>query len=245
MNVSNINENNRKDRAQLSNIKKNEEKTGETNNTNISSLLDNYTLFLPRVGYFLIFLFTIITSTYIGELLSCQFRYMLANNMYARHCLALLMIFFFIMGLGGWSFDSKVDKMASNSWSSGNAVDSLIMAFTIYIIFVISSRSKLVPNLIFLGSLFLIYIISAQRNYWEARNMITASTNSQMIYTTYILSITSVIALFYGFINYIYYQKSQYGDDFSWLYFIFGGNKCASLENDGYGGKKSRHKKTK
>ena len=164
MNISNNNETNRKDRAQLSNTTKNEEKTNESNNTNISSFLDNYTLFLPRVGYFLIFLFTIITSTYISELLSCQFRYMLTNNMYARHYLAVLMIFFFIMGLGGWSFDSKVDKMASNSWSSGNAVDSLIMAFTIYIIFVISSRSKLVPNLIFLGSLFLIYIISAQRN---------------------------------------------------------------------------------
>ena len=73
--------------------------------------------------------------------------------------------------------------------------------------------------------------------------MISVSTNLQMIYTTYILTITSIVALFYGFINYIYYQKSQYGNDFRWLYFIFGGNKCARIENDGYGGKKSRHKK--
>jgi hypothetical protein len=49
--------------------------------------------------------------------------------------------------------------------------------------------------------------------------------------------------LFYGFINYIYYQKSQYGDEFNLLHFIFGGQKCASLENDGYGGKRSKSKK--
>ena len=243
MSTENKYENIRKDRAQLSNVKIDEEKNKATDNTSMASLLDNYTLFLPRVGYFLIFLFTIITSTYIAELLSCQFRNMLTNNMYARHYLAILMIFFFIMGLGGWSFDSSVDKMASNSWSSANAMDSFIMACTIYIIFVISSKSHIVPNLIFLGSLFLIYFISAQRNYWQARSMISANTNLLMIYTTYILSLTSIITLFFGFINYIYYQKSQYGDSFNWFMFIFGGQNCASLQNDGYGGKKTKHAK--
>jgi hypothetical protein len=239
MNIANSYEDARKDRAQLSNIKISDEKKDKT----VVGLVSSYETFLPRVGYFLIFLFTIITSTYISELLSCQFRYMLTTNMYARHYLALLMLFFFIMGLGGWSFDSTTDKLASNSWSSGNAIDSLIMAFTIYIIFLISSKSKLVPNLIFLGSLFLLYVITAQRNYWSARNMISVTGNSVMINSIYILSVISVASLFYGFINYIYYQKSQYGDEFNLLHFIFGGQKCASLENDGYGGKRSKSKK--
>jgi hypothetical protein len=117
------------------------------------------------------------------------------------------------------------------------------MAFTIYIIFLISSKSQLVPNLIFLGSLFLLYVITAQRNYWSARNMISVTGNSVMINSIYILSVISVASLFYGFINYIYYQKSQYGDEFNLLHFIFGGQKCASLENDGYGGKRSKSKK--
>ena len=241
MNSANSYENIRKDRAQLSNVKPNEE--NKDNNSNINNLLGNYILFLPRVGYFLIFLFTIITSTYVSELLSCQFRNVLINNMYIRHYLALLMIFFFIMGLGGWSFDTKVDKMASNSWSSGNVIDSLIMAFTIYIIFLISSKSQLLPNLIFLGSLFLIYAISTQQNYWKARNMLSVNGDNIAIYSIYILSITSVLTLIYGFVNYIYYQKSQYGDAFNWLNFIFGGQKCANIEFGGHETKKTKHTK--
>jgi hypothetical protein len=75
--------------------------------------------------------------------------------------------------------------------------------------------------------------------------MISTNTNELMLYSTYVLGATSVITLFYGFINYIYYQKSQYGDQFSWFYFIFGGHKCASLENEGYGGKKTKHSNKK
>ena len=153
------------------------------------------------------------------------------------------MIFIFIMGLGGWSIDAELDAMATNDWTSGNVIETIIMSLGIYITFLISSKSQLVPNLIFFGLLLLLYLINTQRNFWKARNMISVNTNALMLYSTYILGATSIVTLFYGFINYIYYQKSQYGDDFSWFYFILGGQKCASLENEGYGGKKIKHKK--
>jgi hypothetical protein len=78
-------------------------------------------------------------------------RYILTYNIYARHFLAILMIFIFIMGLGGWSIDAKLDAMAKNDWTSGNVIETLIMSLVIYSAFLISSKSQLVPNLIFLN----------------------------------------------------------------------------------------------
>jgi hypothetical protein len=232
----------RKDRSELSNNKK-QEQNNYTENRDVN-ILEKFSVYLPRLA-FLFLLFTIVTSGFISELLSCQMRYVLSTNIFARHFLALLMVFIFIMGLGGWSFDSKLDAMASNDWTSGNVIETLIMSFFIYVTFLISSKSQFVPNMIFFGLLLLLYLINTQRNFWKARNMISTNTNELMLYSTYVLGATSVITLFYGFINYIYYQKSQYGDQFSWFYFIFGGHKCASLENEGYGGKKTKHSSKK
>ena len=235
----------RKDRSELAYTKNNDRETLEKKNYQANSsinILDSYSVYLPRLA-FLFLLFTVVTSGFITELLSCQIRYVLTYNIYARHFLAILMIFIFIMGLGGWSIDAELDAMAKNDWTSGNVIETIIMSLVIYITFLISSKSQLVPNLIFFGLLLLLYLINTQRNFWKARNMISVNTNALMLYSTYILGATSIVTLFYGFINYIYYQKSQYGDDFSWFYFILGGQKCASIENEGYGGKKIKHKK--
>jgi len=232
----------RKDRSELSNNKK-QEQNNYTENRDVN-ILEKFSAYLPRLA-FLFLLFTILTSGFISELLSCQMRYVLSTNIFARHFLAILMVFIFIMGLGGWSFDSKLDAMANNDWTSGNVIETLIMSFAIYVTFLISSKSQFVPNMIFFGLLLLLYLINTQRNFWKARNMISANTNELMLYSTYILGATSIITLFYGFINYINYQKSQYGDQFSWFYFILGGHKCASLENEGLGGKKTKHSNRK
>jgi hypothetical protein len=243
MNILTINPE-RKERSELAyrnnNEAQNKPKNYEANSS--INILDSYSVYLPRLA-FLFLLFTIVTSGFITELLSCQMRYLLTYNIYARHFLAILLIFIFIMALGGWSIDAKLDAMASNDWTSGNVIETLIMSLIIYSAFLISSKSQLLPNLIFFGLLLLLYLINTQRNFWKARNMISVHTNAFMLYTTYILGATSVVTLLYGFINYIYYQKSQYGDDFSWFYFILGGQKCSSLENEAQGGKKTRHKK--
>ena len=236
-----------KNKNELADTKKREENKSQENGNEENSYLnslDKYSVYLPRLA-FLFLLFTVVTSGFITELLSCQIRYVFTTNIYARHFLAILMVFIFIMGLGGWSFDSKLDEMATNDWTSGNVLETLVMSLIIYITFLMSSKSQLVPNLIFFGLLLLLYLINTQRNFWKARNMISENTDAFMLYSTYILGASSMITLFYGFINYINYQKIQYGDEFSWFYFIFGGQKCASLENEGYGGKKTKPKKTR
>jgi hypothetical protein len=86
-----------KNKSELADTKKNKENKSQENSYEENSYLnslDKYSVYLPRLA-FLFLLFTVITSGFITELLSCQIRYVLTTNIYARHFLAILMIFIF------------------------------------------------------------------------------------------------------------------------------------------------------
>ena len=135
----------------------------------------------------------------------------------------------FIMMEGGWSFDTEENEKAPNDWSSGNVIDTMIMSVGIYLIFIISSKSQLLPNLIFFGFMFLLYLVNTQRNYWLARKEISEETNEKLFNFQVGVFLLSLATLAYGFIDYVLYQKGEYKDKFSWYIFLAGSQKCASL----------------
>lgn len=118
-----------------------------------------------------------------------------------------------------------------NDWSSGNAIDTMTMAAMIYGIFLITSKSKLIPNAIFFILMFILYMINTQRNYWHVRKTISDETNAMILNGEIVLFAISMITLFYGFTEYVLYQQSEYKNQFSWYTFILGSKKCASLKN--------------
>ena len=190
-------------------------------NTDVATMISRFA--------FVFLVYVIITSGYITEILSCQMRKFLIDSSYARHILAIIMLFGFIMFEGGWDFDKEEEDKAPTNWASGNTLHTLILAFFIYIVFLISSKSKLIPNIMFFTILFIIYCINTYRSYIHDRKRITDKTNQYILLFEKVLVGISIIILIYGFIEYISYQKLEYGDRFSWMKFLLGSRKCTSI----------------
>jgi hypothetical protein len=136
----------------------------------------------------------------------------------------------FIMLEGGWSFNNKVDGMLTNNWSSGNVIDTLIIAFFLYIIFLLSAKSQFKYNIIFFGLVFILYFINTQRTYWYQRKIISDVANNHTLNIEYIIFVCAVIFLIIGFIDYVKYQKKEYKNKFNWIIFLLGSHNCKSLK---------------
>jgi len=183
---------------------------------------------ISKFSYLLI-IFISLVSNDVKDVLSCQMRYEIDNNIYFRHIIGILLFFAFIMSLGGWSFDKKIDDMKLNNPFSANVFDSIIHAIIIYMIFLLSSKSKFWINIIFFSFLLLIYIINTQRDYYYIRNLIDDDTNTKLINLEYFLVFVAVLILIIGVIDYLIYQKKEYGSNFSYSKFIIGVNTCNKL----------------
>ena len=190
--------------------------------------MNSYSSLLSRFA-FIFLIFVIISSGYLKGFLSCEMQDFLENKDTAKHILGFMLVFVFIMMEGGWSFNEKDDDMESNNWSSGNALDSLAMAAIIYILFIISSKSRLTYNIIFFTIMFILYVINTQRSYNHVRKFITDETNTNIMYYEKWIFGISLLVLIIGLIDYIIYQRNYYKSKFSWYIFLMGVHKCHTL----------------
>jgi hypothetical protein len=188
---------------------------------------ENINTSLSRFG-FLFLIFAVISGGYVTEILSCQMKKVLETSMYFRHLIGIMIFFVFIMLEGGWSFNSEVDNMLSNSWSSGNVIDTIIIAFFLYIIFLLSAKSQFKYNIIFFGLIFILYLINTQRYYWYQRKIISEESNKYTLNVEYIILFFAILFLIIGFIDYVIYQKKEYKNKFNWIIFLLGSHNCSS-----------------
>ena len=183
---------------------------------------------------FIFLIYVLVTSGYISEILSCQMRNFIQKYWYARHILAIILVFAFIMFEGGWDFDKSIEDKESNNWASGNTIHSLIIAIIIYLVFLISSKSKLIPNILFFSLLFILYVTNTYREYKfrrEDENNKDINKNNNIIIFEQIIFSLAIIVLVFGFIEYYFYQKSQHPDNFDHFKFILGTTSCNSAQN--------------
>ena len=178
---------------------------------------------------FVFLIYILVSAGYISQILSCQMRYFLITSLYFKHVFAIIMVFSFIMFEGGWDFDKKEEDKAPTNWASGNTVHTFIIAIIIYIIFLLSAKSKLIPNLLFFGLMFILYFINTYRDYIYQRKRLSDDLNNTILFYEKIIAFIAFIVLMYGFIDYYYYQKADHPNDFSWRRFILGKAHCHSL----------------
>lgn len=181
---------------------------------------------------FIYLIFIVVITGFVSEVLSCQMRRFLSESKFIHYIMGIIMIFGLIMFEGGWSFDAEDDNKASTNWSTGNVIDTSVIAIAMFAIFYISSKSQLIPNIIFYVLVLAIYCLNTQMNYWIDRDMISEDEQSRIYLVSKILFIICIIVLIYGFIDYIIYQRIQYGKDFRWDLFFIGTRKCSSIKNE-------------
>jgi len=176
---------------------------------------------------FLFIVFAVIAGGLVQHVLSCQMQSYLRDSEIAKHIVGMVLIFLFIMLEGGWDFDEEENNKAPVDWASGNVIHTGIYAFLIYITFIITAKSQLIPNIILFSLLFIIYLINTQRLYWKNRNRITEESNKKIIKFEIFLLILSVITLLYGVYDYIMYKKNNLGPRFSWYKFFLTARECS------------------
>ena len=173
-----------------------------------------------KIG-FLFISWMVVASGYVTQVLPCQTQQYFQEGMLGKHIVGWLICFLFIMLEGGWSFNMDEQNKADVDWASGNVIDTLIFGGGLYLAFLLTSKMKLMTNMILYILLFSVYLINTQRLYWEKREMITKERNDNMINMIKISIGLSIFVFVYGFIDYFIYQKTNYGKKFSIFNFIF------------------------
>lgn len=176
---------------------------------------------------FLFIVFAVIAGGVVQHVLSCQMQSFLKESETAKHIIAVILIFLFIMMEGGWDFDSEENAKAPVDWSNGNVIHSMAYALLIYMIFIITARNQLLPNIIIFSLLFIVYLINTQRLYWKRRNRISEETSKKVVKFELILLIFTAITALYGFIDYVIYKHNNLGNKFRWHRFFLNAKDCA------------------
>lgn len=181
------------------------------------------------------FIFLILSIISGGEsvsLLSCQFQKMLKENIFFKHFVTYILIFGLIMMEGGWELDNNVINSNFN-WSNGNTLHSLVWSFFLYLIFLLSTKMKLIYNLLFFIILLFIYIINTYKNHLIEEKKLDKDFDKNNYYNYFlnVLTFCIVIILIIGNIEYYNYKKNEFKEKFNLIKYIFGINKCNNIKN--------------
>jgi membrane protease YdiL (CAAX protease family) len=175
----------------------------------------------------LFLIFAVISSAFVVNVgMSCQMQEFLGSNMMGMHAVGWLMTFVFLAMEGGMSFNPSVDREAPTDWTRINVISTTVISALIYAIFVTSSKMQLVPNLVFFGTLMIMYMLISHRRFLKDRNRISKEQDTSMQRVIEILLVVLIVVGVYGVVDYVGYQKEKHGAGFSWSRFFVGTRTC-------------------
>lgn len=151
----------------------------------------------------LLLFYIIISGNFLGELLSCDLR-RLFNNRIIKHILGIITLFISV------TYTNKINNIKRD----------IIVTFILYLLFITTTKTKLIFSVPLLISLLIIDIFG---EYKKVKNK--EKTRKAKIYVTGTFFIINVISIIY----YLILKKQKYKDKFSLTTFFIGHNQCNNL----------------
>ena len=164
-------------------------------------------------GIFLLILS--VMGNFIAETLGCRTQKLLSDNMYAKHFVVLILIYFAI----GFS----------NNDSAYNPIIHIKDALLIWVGFILFTKMEMKYTIIAFFILITIYIMNDFLNYYEKNENGKENIDTIKKNKMYLKKIV-IGVLIIGFTIYSYKQYSSRGNKFSILKLIFGTKKCDSID---------------
>ena len=162
-------------------------------------------------GIFLLIL--AIAGNFLAETFSCKMQNLLTNNMLAKHCFGIIILYFTI------DFTTSADPQTPAS--------NFKLALIIYSLFLLFTKMNLVFTILVFSLLAAIYTVNSYINYYQKTDPKSTEIKKLMKRRTH-MSIALLGFLLMGFILYFVKQRREHRKNWSTAKFIFGVTKCAS-----------------
>ena len=181
------------------------------NNEKDNKILSLENLSLVHKGMLLFLL--IISGNYIGSLVSCRTQDLFNNNIYVKHMIGFISLYFFII-------------LAELNI---NPLKSLILTIPMYFYFIVLTKSE---STFFISVIFFLLVLVFSHNYKRyldnkenlSKNEIIFMKNINFIKKIVIGIIFSLSLI--GFLIYLGMKKIEYKNNFSFKNFLFGKIVC-------------------
>ena len=196
-----------------------EENNTESINVKIKNYFenDNTDLIILTSSIFLIYLS--LSTGFLTSLLGCQIYNFTKNNIYFRHFILILFIYF------AFDITSKFNNFL-------HPLITFILSLFIYVLFILFSKMTLFYTILVLFLIVIIAVINKFKRYYNntlsdnekklQNSIITLNEVENLI----ILLILSTILI--GSVKYYFSKKREYGKSFNYITFFFGNIKCKS-----------------
>ena len=196
-----------------------EENNTESINVKIKNYFenDNTDLIILTSSIFLIYLS--LSTGFLTSLLGCQIYNFTNNNIYFRHFILILFIYF------AFDITSKFNNFL-------HPLITFILSLCIYVLFILFSKMTLFYTILVLFLIVIIAVINKFKRYYNntlsdnekklQNSIITLNEVENLI----ILLILSTILI--GSVKYYFFKKKEYGKSFNYITFFFGNIKCKS-----------------
>ena len=159
------------------------------------------------------FLVLILSSGFVSEIVSCKYQKLVKNNIYIKHLLAFLILYFLNTNLFTIK-DHPTTKIRN----------SLIL----YLIFLVVMRQTRNFTIVIFTLIFIIHILYQYYTYYKDNDKLKYKYHIERLHIIIrILSIITIIIAFIGLMINYNLRKKEYGRNFDTIKFILGNVSCS------------------